>query len=100
MFKAKGLAYLLAKYCDIKANKLYQLADWRRRPLTREMVHYARQDTHYLLYIYDRIRTELKIKAKNEKTTYEQLMQHILNQSKRVCLLIYKKPVLRSFQYK
>jgi exosome complex exonuclease RRP6 len=42
MLKAKGLAFLLSKYCDIKANKLYQLADWRRRPLTREMMHYAR----------------------------------------------------------
>lgn len=68
--------------------------------MTREMVHYARQDTHYLLYIYDRIRTELKFKALNERTLYPNLMTHILNQSKRVCLLVYKKPVLRSFQYK
>ena len=28
-------------------------------PLTSEMVHYAREDTHYLLYIYERLTNEL-----------------------------------------
>src|SRR5690606_21054956 len=54
-----SLAYLLKFFCGIDADKKYQLADWRVRPLPSEMVKYARQDTHYLLYIYDRIRTEL-----------------------------------------
>jgi len=30
-----------------------------RSPLPEAMIHYARQDTHYLLYIYDRMRQEL-----------------------------------------
>lgn len=36
-----------------------QMADWRCRPLTAEMLQYARDDTHYLLYIYDLLRKEL-----------------------------------------
>ncbi len=54
-----GLAYLLKYYCNINADKKYQLADWRIRPLPEEMKRYAREDTHYLLYIYDRMRNEL-----------------------------------------
>lgn len=40
----------------LQADKRFQLADWRVRPLTPEMLHYARCDTHYLLYCYDRLR--------------------------------------------
>ena len=54
-----GLAFLLQKYCGVLADKKYQLADWRVRPLPEEMQKYAREDTHYLLYIYDRIRIDL-----------------------------------------
>jgi len=57
-YPKKSLAYLLELYCDIQADKQYQLADWRIRPLMKEMAHYAQQDTHYLLYIYDRLRSE------------------------------------------
>lgn len=39
-----------------QADKRFQLADWRVRPLTPEMLHYARCDTHYLLYCHDRLR--------------------------------------------
>jgi ribonuclease D len=31
------------------------------------MIKYAREDTHYLLYLYDVLRKELIEKAKNEK---------------------------------
>lgn len=40
----------------LKADKRYQLADWRQRPLSSEMKLYARMDTHFLLYIYDNLR--------------------------------------------
>jgi hypothetical protein len=43
----------------VHADKKLQLADWRLRPLTAEMMAYARADTHYLLYIYDRLKAEL-----------------------------------------
>ncbi|CAL5323849.1 unnamed protein product [Camellia sinensis] len=37
----------------------YQNADWRLRPLPDEMLRYAREDTHYLLHIYDLMRIRL-----------------------------------------
>jgi len=43
----------------MQADKRFQLADWRARPLTEEMLHYARSDTHYLLYCYDRLKVPL-----------------------------------------
>ena len=55
-----GLAYLLETYCQVLADKKYQQSDWRIRPLPEEMQKYAREDTHYLLYIYDRIRIDLQ----------------------------------------
>ena len=39
-----------------QADKRWQLADWRVRPLSAEMLRYARMDTHFLLCIYDRLR--------------------------------------------
>jgi hypothetical protein len=37
-----SLAHLLEHYCGFKADKRYQLADWRVRPLGPDMLHYAR----------------------------------------------------------
>jgi exosome complex exonuclease RRP6 len=54
-----SLAYLLKKFVDFDADKQYQMADWRIRPLPEEMFNYARSDTHYLLYCYDNLRNEL-----------------------------------------
>ncbi|PVF97620.1 hypothetical protein CPB86DRAFT_797921 [Serendipita vermifera] len=54
-----SLAFLLSVYCDFTADKRYQLADWRIRPLPAEMLHYARSDTHFLLFIYDNLREAL-----------------------------------------
>ncbi|KAI9128261.1 hypothetical protein K1719_001254 [Acacia pycnantha] len=44
-----SLEYLLHHYCGVTADKHYQIADWRLRPLPDEMLRYAREDTHYLL---------------------------------------------------
>ncbi|EFJ50729.1 hypothetical protein VOLCADRAFT_58009, partial [Volvox carteri f. nagariensis] len=54
-----GLAYLLESICGVQADKRYQMADWRVRPLSPPMLHYARCDTHYLLYVYDKLREQL-----------------------------------------
>ena len=56
-------AYLLTHYCSVTTDKTYQTADWRQRPLPQEMLHYARMDTHYLLEIFDRLRSDLHQKA-------------------------------------
>lgn len=39
--------------------RVFQVADWRIRPLPSSMLHYARQDTHYLLYLYRVLSTRL-----------------------------------------
>ncbi|KZL80426.1 3 -5 exonuclease [Colletotrichum incanum] len=62
-YPQKSLAFLLKKFVDFDADKKYQLADWRVRPLSEEMLYYARSDTHYLLYIYDKMRNELVMKS-------------------------------------
>ena len=54
-----SLASLLEDYCGIIADKSYQLADWRLRPLTQDLMEYAITDTHHLLYIYDHLRNAL-----------------------------------------
>ncbi|KAI8325161.1 hypothetical protein GQ54DRAFT_295614 [Martensiomyces pterosporus] len=54
-----SLAYLLKTYVNFDADKKYQLADWRIRPIPAEMMKYARADTHFLLYVFDRMRNEL-----------------------------------------
>lgn len=48
-FPKLSYAFLLNHYCSTLTDKTYQLADWRIRPLTNEMLHYARLDTHFLL---------------------------------------------------
>ena len=58
-----GLAFLLSHYCNVNADKKYQLADWRLRPLPKDMLKYAREDTHYLLFIYDSLSQELQEKS-------------------------------------
>ena len=85
-----SLAYLLKLYCSIEADKQYQLSDWRIRPLEDEMVKYARQDTHYLLYIYDLMRNDLLSKG----NASQNLLRSVIGKSSLVCLKKYEKPVL------
>lgn len=53
------------------------------------MIKYAREDTHYLLYIYDRMRNEL-IRRGNKQNN---LLHSVLDQSRDVCLKQYRKPM-------
>ena len=48
-----GLASILETRFGVTLNKKYQRADWKRRPLTREQLDYARLDTHYLVALRD-----------------------------------------------
>ncbi|KAI9754076.1 MAG: Carboxy-terminal domain (CTD) phosphatase [Chaenotheca gracillima] len=54
-----SLAYLLLRFIHFNADKQYQMADWRIRPLPEPMFNYARSDTHFLLFIFDNLRNEL-----------------------------------------
>ena len=58
--KAFGLAALLERYFGVTLNKKHQRADWSMRPLTRDMLEYAAQDTMYLLELRDRLSAELE----------------------------------------
>eukprot|EP00210_Caulerpa_lentillifera_P000734 g711.t1 len=54
-----NLAHLLEEYFHIKSDKSLQQADWRRRPLTKEQIQYAKMDVHYLLCLEDILKNEL-----------------------------------------
>ncbi|XP_011867465.1 PREDICTED: exosome component 10 [Vollenhovia emeryi] len=84
-----SLAYLLNKYCDIDPNKHFQLADWRIRPLPSELMKYAREDTHYLLYIKDRLNNEL-IDMANGKGN---VLKAVYDQSTEISKRTYVKPI-------
>jgi len=55
-----GLAALLERYFDLKLEKKHQRADWSMRPLTRDMLEYAAQDTMHLLPLRDHLREALE----------------------------------------
>ena len=52
------------------------------RPLLEELVKYAREDTHYLLYIYDRMKSELLDRGNN----HSNLLVSVLDRSGQICL--------------
>lgn len=51
------------------------------RPLPDELVMYARQDTHYLLYIYDMMKNALLDAANGQKN----LLHSVFQQSTEIC---------------
>ncbi len=55
-----GLSSLAEKFLGVKLDKGSQKADWARRPLTERMEIYARNDTHYLKPLADRLKLELQ----------------------------------------
>src|SRR5262249_7632729 len=62
--RAFGLAALLEQYFGVKLDKKHQRADWSMRPLTRDMLDYAEQDTRHLLELKDRIKGDLEKKGR------------------------------------
>ncbi len=93
-----SLSYLLQKFCGITAQKQYQLADWRQRPLNDAMIKYAREDTHYLLYIFDNIRDDLvkmqqkQLMSEEPGVDFSGQINLVLEKSKAICKKVYKKP--------
>ncbi|RVE70391.1 hypothetical protein OJAV_G00064140 [Oryzias javanicus] len=90
-----SLDHLLKHFCNVDSDKRYQLADWRIRPLPDEMVQYARSDTHYLLYIYDCMRTQLLDSNHGQPG----LLQSVWNKSRDISLTKYRKPVFTEDSY-
>uniref|UniRef100_A0A8C6S966 Exosome complex component 10 n=1 Tax=Neogobius melanostomus TaxID=47308 RepID=A0A8C6S966_9GOBI len=90
-----SLDHLLKHFCSVDSDKRYQLADWRIRPLPEEMLHYARSDTHYLLYIYDCMRAQLLDFNHGQPG----LLQSVWNRSKDISLKKYVKPIYTEDSY-
>ncbi|CAE7470485.1 unnamed protein product, partial [Symbiodinium necroappetens] len=95
---------------EVKLDKKYQTADWRERPLSTEMVHYARADTHYLLFCYDCLKNALlaqsgmasksgvnvgmaALESGEVEATEEgvQNLQAVLQKSAALCSQVYKE---------
>ncbi|XP_051947548.1 exosome component 10 [Xyrauchen texanus] len=90
-----SLDHLLKVYCNVNSDKRYQLADWRIRPLPDEMIKYARADTHYLLYIFDRVRADLYDSGNGLPT----LIQQVWSKSRDLCLKKFVKPIFTEDSY-
>ncbi|KXX76766.1 Exosome complex exonuclease rrp6 [Madurella mycetomatis] len=91
-YAGRSLAFLLKKFVDFDADKKYQLADWRIRPLPEEMFYYARSDTHYLLYIYDMLRNELA-EFPSQGHPDGKPIDRVLQRSREVSLQRYEFPL-------
>ncbi len=65
-----GLGALVEKFLGIKMDKGSQKADWAKRPLTPRMEIYARNDTHHLKPLADKLKSELI--AKNRLAWHEE----------------------------
>jgi ribonuclease D len=59
-----GLSSLVEKFLGVKLDKGSQKADWARRPLTQKMEVYARNDTHYLKPLEEKLKSELTAKGR------------------------------------
>ncbi|KAI9147711.1 Exosome complex exonuclease rrp6 [Paramyrothecium foliicola] len=88
LYSGRSLAFLLSKFVNFEADKKYQLADWRLRPIPEEMMYYARSDTHYLLYIYDHCRNDL-IAASTEE---QDRLKQALEESRKLSLSRHEHP--------
>jgi ribonuclease D len=58
-YKSIGLGSILKSQFGVVINKKYQRANWGRRPLPKEMLTYAQLDTHYLIPLRNRLKSEL-----------------------------------------
>lgn len=94
-YPGASLAYLLERHVKFTAQKQYQLADWRIRPLSPELFEYARADTHFLLYIYDNMRNEL-VQKSDFSNPDKNKVQDVLQKSKETALQRYEHPVYDS----
>ena len=64
------------------------------------MQKYAREDTHYLLYIYDRIRIDLLEQGTSRNAlNAKALLRSTCHKSHALTLKVYQKPVVKDYNY-
>jgi ribonuclease D len=66
-----GLAAILENHFGVKMNKRFQRADWGLRPLTGELLDYARLDTRFLVPLRSVLEAELAAKGRLEEAREE-----------------------------
>lgn len=66
-----GLAAILEAHFGVKMNKRFQRADWGQRPLTSELLDYARLDTRFLVRLRELLEAELVAKGRLEEAQEE-----------------------------
>ncbi|XP_071710213.1 protein RRP6-like 2 isoform X2 [Rutidosis leptorrhynchoides] len=93
-----SLEHLLMYFCGVPLNKEYQTADWRLRPLTNDMLKYAREDTHYLLFVHDLMIKRLLSSSPDPKFP-ELLVMEVYRRSYDVCLKLYEKEPFNNKSY-
>lgn len=59
-----GLAAVLKRRFGVELDKGFQKADWSRRPLSREMIAYAVQDTTLLIPLFRQLEVELRSRGR------------------------------------
>ena len=59
-----SLSDLVERFLGVKLEKGAQKANWALRPLTERLERYARNDTHYLKPLADRLKPELNAKGR------------------------------------
>ncbi|VAH45409.1 unnamed protein product [Triticum turgidum subsp. durum] len=94
----KSLAYLLELYCGVTTDKTlqasnFQREDWRLRPLTAEMIEYARCDAHYLLNISNCLASELHAKSCDSPDGKINFFLEASRRSNMVCMQLYTKEI-------
>ena len=66
-----GLGAILQERFGVTMNKRFQRADWGERPLTSELLDYARLDTRYLVPLRDLLAAELAAAGRAEEAQEE-----------------------------
>jgi exosome complex exonuclease RRP6 len=61
------------------------------------MLKYAREDTHYLLFIFDSMRVELLKAAKDQNPST--FLKSVWNRSRQISLGVYEKPKVKDMEY-
>ncbi|KAF5799366.1 putative polyribonucleotide nucleotidyltransferase [Helianthus annuus] len=94
-----SLEYLLSHFCEVPANEEYNNADWRVRPLTDAMLRHAREDTHYLLFIYDLMRRRLLLSPTDPERPEAPPVIEVYQRSYNICMQLYQKDILTENSY-
>jgi ribonuclease D len=81
-YPAVGLDRLLNDKFKIQTDKRHQKANWAVRPLTKEQIHYARLDTHYLFDLRDVLEKELREKERLEFAKEDFMRACLLDEQK------------------